>query len=136
MEPQDEARGRPPVTAGSLDSNVGFRAQLSTTPPPCREFGNTPLDDAAEDEESGAAVTDRPRPYRLPRGRAALATFLLLTGVLLIGVGAAQSALPAVGVGALALIPGAYMSYGFCQAVRGNPRYRGDPAWQAVEETD
>jgi hypothetical protein len=118
----------------------------SSTFPPRRELGNAPFDNlvVVDDDDSPVSPPQQQQQQRdvhpplvLPKKRLALALLLLLLGLsLLLAAAASRDALlPAGLLGALCVLPGAYMCWGLLQAYRGNPRYARE-VWFAVEESD
>jgi hypothetical protein len=119
-----------------------------TIPAPRRELGNAPFDNLVVDDDDASPVSppqqqqqqqqrDVHPPLVLPKKRLALALLLLLLGLSLLLAAAAsrEALLPAGLLGALCVLPGAYMCWGLLQAYRGNPRYARE-VWFAVEEND
>ncbi len=121
---------RPPTETSSSSSKAPEQAAAASAARP--ELGNFAVDlgdDESESARLGAAASPSPpttsssRP-RVAWSRVALSVGLLVTGGVLIVVGAGVSSWAAALVGVLAAIPGSYGVYAYWQASRGNARYQ------------
>lgn len=81
-------------------------------------------DDLEELRERSAVESSRPRMYRWPKWRVALAVFLFALGFALCIAAIVNMSLAFGIAGGLVLLPGVYMSFVYLQLWRGHPMFR------------